>query len=243
MKKKLFLAFVVAFSLMYNGAVFASEVYVAVSPGIAQCVEDIYASFVSSGGGELLFVKEPTGPLAQKIDAGAPFALLVAADPDWPEWLEKRGKLRDVHPCANGRMVLWSESKSVCDNAVLAELWIAVPNPETTSHGKLASSLLKDEGIWDKNLASGAIIIVKDALHGVMAVGAGSADAAMIPASLAIESGGFYSHLPSPPLPTVGGLNAVLYDDTAAEFWNYLRSPAAAPIWEKWGFEPVEMAR
>ncbi|NCC69014.1 MAG: 3-phosphoserine/phosphohydroxythreonine transaminase, partial [Clostridia bacterium] len=41
-----------------------------------------------SGSEELdaKFVKEATGPLAQKIDAGAPYDLLIAADPKWPQW-------------------------------------------------------------------------------------------------------------------------------------------------------------
>ena len=244
MRKCLSLALVVAMLLACApGVASASEVYVAVSPGIAQCVEDIYASFVATGGGELVFVKEATGPLAQKIDAGAPFALLVAADPDWPEWLRKRGKIKDVHACAQGHLVLWCEDEKVCKDAAMADLRIATPDPDTTSHGVMAADLLKSEGIWEKNLESGRIIIVKNALQAVMTVNAGSADAALIPSSLAIESGGFYASLPSPAIPTVGGLNVDFPDETAAAFWEYLRSPESAPLWEKWGFEPVDVQR
>ena len=66
MRKSLSLALVVAMLLTcVTGVASASEVYVAVSPGIAQCVEDIYASFVAAGGGELVFVKEATGQIGR----------------------------------------------------------------------------------------------------------------------------------------------------------------------------------
>ena len=214
------------------------DVYIAVSPGIAQCVEDIHASFVAAGGGKLVFVKEATGPLAQKIDTGAPFHLLVAADPKWPKWLEERGKLQDMRVCANGTLVLWAEKEEFCSVEKLPTLRIATPDPETTSHGTLAADYLKSLKLWDDGMASGTIIITKDALHAVLSVQAGSSDVALIPASLAIEVKGTYVKLPTPSLPTVGGLITANPSDVAAAFWNYLCSPEAAPIWEKWGFEP-----
>ena len=225
------------------GAASEEDVYVAVSPGIAQCVEDMYASFVAAGGGKLVFVKEATGPLAQKMDAGAPFALLIAADPGWPKWLYERGKLKDMRVCANGHLVLWAEKEEFCCEEKLASLRIASPDPETTSHGTLAADYLKGLGLWDEGAASGKIVITKNALHAIMAVQAGSADVALVPASLAIEMEGVYVQLPVPPLPTVGGLSTAHSPESAAAFWKFLRSPEAAPLWEKWGFEAAEVAQ
>ena len=225
------------------GAASEEDVYVAVSPGIAQCVEDIYASFAAAGGGKLVFVKEATGPLAQKMDAGAPFALLIAADPGWPKWLLERGKLKDTQVCARGHLVLWTEKEELCSEEKLASLRIASPDPETTSHGALAADYLKSHGIWEKKMESQALVITKNALHAVMSVQAGSTDAALIPESLAIEVGGFRTRLPVSPHPTVGGLSTSFPSEVAEAFWKYLLSSNAAPLWKKWGFEPAEAVR
>ncbi len=233
-----------SFSSIFSSFSFAAEgdVYVAVSPGIARCVEDIYASFAAAGGGKLVFVKEATGPLAQKMDAGAPFALLIAADPEWPKWLLERGKLKDTQVCARGHLVLWAEKEEFGSEEKLASLRIASPDPETTSHGALAADYLKSHGIWEKKMESQALVITKNALHAVMSVRAGSTDVALIPESLAIEVGGFRTRLPVPPHPTVGGLSTSFPSEVAEAFWKYLLSSNAAPLWKKWGFEPAAEA-
>jgi molybdate transport system substrate-binding protein len=234
-----------SFSSFFSSLSFASggDVYVAVSPGIARCVENIYASFVDAGGGKLVFVKETTGPLAQKMDAGAPFAVLVAADPGWPKWLHEKGKLKDMQVCARGHLVLWAEKEELCSEEKLGSLRIASPDPETTSHGALAAAYLKSHGIWEKKMESQALVITKNALHAVMSVQAGSTDVALIPESLAIEVGGFRTRLPVSPHPTVGGLSTSFPSEVAEAFWKYLLSSNAAPLWKKWGFEPAEAVR
>lgn len=217
----------------------SDDVYVAVSPGIAPCVEEIYTRFSEAGGGPIVFVKEATGPLAQKMDAGAPFDLLVAADPEWPRWLAERGKLADLQKCADGHLVLWAENKDSCSEERLSALRIATPDPETTSHGILAAGYLKSAGLWEEGLASKKILFSRNALHAVLAVQAGSADAALIPESLAIGTKGAYTRLSVPPISTVAGVNTAGASETARAFFRFLLSPEAAGVWKKWGFEPA----
>lgn len=212
---------------------------VAVSAGIAQCVEDIHRAFTAAGNPPLTFVKEATGPLAQKIDAGAPYDLLVAADPKWPQWLTERGKLRDLHPCARGHLVLWSQKKEFCHPEALQDRIVASPTPESTSHGKLAQAYLASRKLWNVVPENTKLILTGNALQAVMAVKAGSAEVALIPTSLAIEVGGSYVVLPADPIPTVGGLRAAEADPNAVRFWTFLRSSDASKIWERWGFEPL----
>jgi molybdate transport system substrate-binding protein len=235
---RLFLLFLFLFCFSFP-AFSSDDVYVAVSPGIAPCVEDIYSLFAGAGGGPIVFVKEATGPLAQKMDAGAPFDLLVAADPEWPAWLAERGKLAGLQKCADGHLVLWAENKESCSEEKLPDLRIAAPDPETTSHGILAAGYLTSAGLWEEGLASKKILISRNALHAVLAVQAGSADAALIPESLAIGTKGAYIRLAVPPISTVAGLNTAGASETAGAFFRFLLSPEAAGVWKKWGFEPA----
>ncbi len=215
------------------------EGVVAVSAGIAQCVEDIHRAFTAAGNPPLTFVKEATGPLAQKIDAGAPYDLLVAADPKWPQWLAERGKLRNLHPCARGHLVLWSQKKEFCNPETLQDRIVASPTPESTSHGKLAQAYLVSRKLWNVAPENGKLLLTGNALQAVMAVKAGSAEVALIPMSLAIEVGGSHVVLPVDPIPTIGGLRTAETNPNAVRFWKFLRSSDAAKIWERWGFEPL----
>ncbi len=215
------------------------EGVVAVSAGIAQCVEDIHRAFTAAGNPPLTFVKEATGPLAQKIDAGAPYDLLVAADPKWPQWLAERGKLRNLHPCARGHLVLWSQKKEFCNPETLQNRIVASPTPESTSHGKLAQTYLVSRKLWNVAPENTKLMLTGNALQAVMAVKAGSAEVALIPMSLAIEVGGPHVVLPADPIPTVGGLRTAETNPNAVRFWEFLRSSDAAKIWERWGFEPL----
>jgi len=235
---RLFLLFLFLFCFSFP-AFPSDQVYVAVSPGIAACVEEIYTRFSEAGGGPIVFVKEATGPLAQKMDAGAPFDLLVAADPEWPAWLAERGKLADLQKCADGHLVLWAERKEFCSEERLHALRIATPDPETSSHGILAAGYLKSAGLLEEGLTSRKILIVRNALHAFLAVQAGSADAALLPESLVIGSKGVYTLLPVPPISTIAGINTSGVSETARAFFRFLLSPEVAGVWKKWGFEPA----
>lgn len=218
---------------------FAEAGVAAVSAGIAPCVEDLMSSFVANGGQPMALVKEATGPLAQQIDRGAPYDLLIAADPEWPQWLKERGKLKNLTVCAQGFLVLWSPSQKPIALEKLDSLRLATPNPETTSHGKLAKSYLEKRGLWAKALEAHRLIISDSAPAAVLAVKGGSADAAFIPLSLAKTLGGSVTSLPVDPTPTVVGLNAAGANENAVKFWKFLQSPKAASIWAKWGFRPL----
>lgn len=226
-------------SLLAAATLHAGEVgegIVAVSAGIAPCVEALIQAFVARGGRPMSVVREATGVLARQMDQGAPYDVLVAADPEWPEWLASRGKLRDVTVCAQGRMVLWSAKGETPALQELGRLVVACPDPATTSHGRLARRFLEDRGLWEAGQSNGRILLVSNAVQGVLTVKGGSAQAAFIPLSLAQTAGGSICDLPGMDLPTVAGMAATSLHPDAKPFLTFLASPEAAAIWRAWGF-------
>ena len=209
----------------------------AVSPGIAPCVEEIVTAYVAEGGQAPKVVKEATGVLARQIDQGAPYDLLVAADPEWPEWLAGRNKLVRSRVCAVGRLVLWVPSGAVPPFETLGEVKLAVPDPETTSHGKLAREFLKSRGLYDRGIEAKRVILVGNAVQGVAAARSGAVQGAFIPQSLATTAGGAWKAIPDTSLPTVAGLRAGGADPNAVRLYDFLASDRARKIWERWGFE------
>jgi molybdate transport system substrate-binding protein len=215
----------------------AEEGIVAASAGIAPCVEALIKSFATQGGQPLSLVREATGTIARQMDQGAPYDVLVAADPEWPEWLTKRGKLREAAVCAQGRMVVWVTTGEAPQLEELGKLILACPDPETTSHGKLAQRFLQDRKLWDAGKQSGKILVVANAVQGVLTVKGGAAQAALIPLALAQNSNGASRELPGTEIPTVAGLATTSTNPNARAFLKFLTSPAAAPVWRQWGFE------
>jgi len=215
----------------------AEEGIVATSAGIAPCVEALIKAFSAQGGQSLALVRESTGTIARQMDQGAPYDVLVAADPEWPEWLIQRGKLREAAVCAQGRMVVWVASGDAPKIEELGKLVLACPDPATTSHGKLAQRFLEDRKLWDAGKQGNKILVVANAVQGVLTVKGGATQAALIPLALAQNSSGAFRELPGTEIPTVAGLATASTNPNARAFLQFLASPGAAPVWRQWGFE------
>jgi len=228
-------------ALLFLGAALrapaAEEGIVAASAGIAPCVEALIKAYSTQGGAPLALVRESTGTIARQMDQGAPYDVLVAADPEWPAWLVQRGKLREASVCAQGRMVVWIASGEAPKLEELEKLILACPDPETTSHGKLAQRFLQNRQLWDTGKRNNRILVVANAVQGVLAVKGGAAQAALIPLALAQSSEGVYRELPGTAIPTMAGLGVTSTNPNARAFLRFLTSSGAEPIWRKWGFE------
>lgn len=216
----------------------AEDGVAAVSAGISPCVEEIMQAFVASGGQPLTLVKEATGPLARQIDQGAPYDILVAADPEWPDWLVERGHSRESRVCALGILALWSPSPVKEIGARdLAPLTLAVPNPEFTSYGKLAQTYLEGLGLWERGLKEKRTLICGGAPQCVAAVRAGTAKAALVPLTTAIKMGGTVLEIrKAGTLRTVVLVTDRVSSPNALAFKSFLFKEKARSIWKKWGF-------
>ena len=107
------LAIVSTFLLLFCVPAMAN--IVAVAAGIAPCVEEVVEAYVKAGGEKMELVKEACGPLAQQIASGAPYEVLLASEPRWPNWLEDKGLLTDVDTFAVGQLTLWNASSEPPD--------------------------------------------------------------------------------------------------------------------------------
>jgi molybdate transport system substrate-binding protein len=215
----------------------AEDGIVAASAGIAPCVESLIKAFATQGGRPLTLVREATGTIARQMDQGAPYDVLVAADPEWPQWLTRRGRLREASVCAQAPMVVWVAHGAAPKLEDLGTLILACPDPETTSHGKLVRRFLQDRKLWDAGRQNGKILVVANVMQGILTVKGGAAQAALIPLSMARNSSGASRELPGTVIPTVAGLAVSSANPNAKAFLTFLTSPGAAPVWRQWGFE------
>lgn len=214
----------------------AGKGLLAVSPGISPCIEEILDSFEASGGGSLVLVKETTGILARQIDSGAPYDLLIAADPEWPDWLISRGNGISSRICAWNRLSIWSERP--VDENDLSALVISIPNPDFTSYGNKAMEFLSQMGLWEKGIVNGQVLLCGSAPQCVATVRAGTAQVALIPLPTANLAGGHSRVIDRvDPLPVVVLLVSENPPEEILQFSSFLFGREASKIWLKWGFE------
>ena len=127
----------------------ADEVQVAVAANFTAPAKRIAEDFGKDTGHKALLAFGATGKFYAQIRAGAPFAVLLAADDETPARLEREG---DAVPgtrftYATGRLVLWSAKSGFVDGKgeVLGRTdlrHVAIANPKLAPYGQAALEAL-----------------------------------------------------------------------------------------------------
>jgi len=209
--------------------------YRQVRPGV-----DVSVTFGSSG---LFFAQ---------LSNGAPFDLYLSADGTYPRKLMEAGVALpgSEFPYAVGRIVLWvpKESPLHVESSGLKALTsesvkrISIPNPAHAPYGKAAEAALKHYGLYDA--VKGKLVMGQNAAQTAQFAQSRSADAAIIPLSLAsaptLARDGRYWIIPldaHPRLEQAGVLikasKATLEARLLAEF---LTGPDARAVLKQYGF-------
>jgi molybdate transport system substrate-binding protein len=129
--------------------VYAEPLTVAVAANVKYAFDELAAEFSKSTGIEVRSVFGSSGKLAAQINSGAPFDVFLSADMDYPEVLY-RDKLAMAAPTvyANGVLVLWTLNplnlgKGIQVLADPAVQKIAVANPRLAPYGREAMNALE----------------------------------------------------------------------------------------------------
>jgi molybdate transport system substrate-binding protein len=143
-------------TLFHCGTTRADEVQVAVAANFAAPMQQIAAAFEHDTGHHAALVVGATGKFYAQIHAGAPFALLLAADQGTPARLVEEGAAvpGSQFSYAVGKLALWSPKAGVVDEegAVLkspAIAHIAYCNPKLAPYGLAAVQALRSLGLYE----------------------------------------------------------------------------------------------
>ena len=102
---------------LFTSAVQAADVHVAVAANFAEPIKAVAAVLEKSTGHKLVVTLGATGKLYAQIKNGAPFDVLLAANTDVPQQLEKDGLTQpgSRFTYATGKLVLWSADAGKVD--------------------------------------------------------------------------------------------------------------------------------
>lgn len=151
----LFLWFVAALLVLAAAPAPAGEVRVAVAANFIGTLDRLGKAFGAESGNTLLVSAGSTGKLYAQIRNGAPYDVLLAADIDHPQRLE-REKLAVAgsrFTYARGRLALWSRDPGRVDaeaRVLRTDSFrhLAIANPRTAPYGAAAQQALQHLGLW-----------------------------------------------------------------------------------------------
>lgn len=137
----------------------ADEVSVAVAANFAAPMQKIAAAFAHDTGHKAVLSIGSTGKFYAQIKNGAPFQVLLAADNETPERLEKEGAALPGtrFSYAVGRLVLWSKQAGAVDaqGAVLKSKSgnferVALADPKLAPYGRAAIQTMERLGVLQR---------------------------------------------------------------------------------------------
>lgn len=154
--------------LLASGLVHAAQVRVAIAANMAGPMQKIAADFERATGHEVIPALGSTGRFYAQLRGGAPFEVLLAADGEIPERLEREGLAvpGSRFTYAIGQLVLWSLDPHGVDpqGNILKQLprgRLAIADPRLAPYGAAAIQTLTRLGVltaWRPALVQGESI-------------------------------------------------------------------------------------
>ncbi|MGH8671994.1 MAG: molybdate ABC transporter substrate-binding protein [Burkholderiales bacterium] len=228
----------------------AEDVLVAVAANFLEPMQALQEPFNKQTGHTIKISAGSTGAFYTQIRNGAPFDVLLAADQERPQLLEKAGltvpKSRFTY--AIGKLVLWSadptligaDGKDVLQSDKFK--YLAIANPATAPYGAAAQKTLENLGLWEQ--LTPKMVRGNDLAQTFQFVATRNAQLGFVAMSQAIGPHGAAgsrwdvpSNLHKPILQDAVLLKRAANNPAATALMDYLRSPATQNLIKSYGYD------
>jgi molybdate transport system substrate-binding protein len=220
---------------------------------LKEAVDEQARRFDADTGNEVVASYGGSNALAKQIAAGAPADVFISADLDWMDYLEQHGQLLPGSRTnlLRNELVLIAPASSQATlriapgfglAAALGGGKLAMANADSVPAGKYGKSALESLGVWKTVEMQ---VVRTDNVRGALAlVARGEAAFGIVYKTDALAEKGvrIVDTFPEPthaPIVYPAALIAPGKSPAAKAFLGFLRSGAARPIWEKYGFAPL----
>lgn len=231
-------------------AVYAANVTIFAAASLKEALDEQARQFEVRTGDKLVVAYAGSPALAKQIDAGAPADVFISADLEWMDYLEQRRLLAPSTRVTllRNTLVLIAPATSNVNlkigpgfglAAALGGERLAMANPDSVPAGKYGKNALEALGVWrsvEKHLARAenvraalALVARREAPLGIVY----GTDAFAEKGVRVVDTFPTNSH---PPILYPAAVVAASQSPAARPLLDYLRSPAASPIWERYGF-------
>lgn len=141
--------------LLYTTNLIADDFIIAGAANIQYALEALKKEYSKSSGNSFKTVFSSSGKLSAQIQNGAPYAIFLSADMDYPQKLYKAGfAIAEPSVYAKGQIVLWSNRKLISKDIkkILTSenvKSIAIANPALAPYGKESINILENLKLYE----------------------------------------------------------------------------------------------
>lgn len=244
--KRLFILCLAAITCSTAGLpALAAETKVAVAANFTDAAKEIAQAFTAETGHQAVLSFGSTGQLFTQISQGAPFEIFLAADQLRPEKAEQDGfaVAGSRFTYAVGKLILWSKAAGFVSSPDIlssgAYEKLAIANPKTAPYGAAAVEVLMALNAYDA--VQGRLVQGNNIAQTYQFVESGNAELGFVARSQIVgHKEGSQWAVPDE-LYTAIRQDAVLLqsganNDAARAFLEFLKSPAAKAVIEKYGY-------
>jgi len=231
----------------------AAEVTVFAAASLREAMDAQAKKFESVTESRVIVAYGGSNALARQIEAGAPAEVFVSADEDWMDYLDRRrllvpgtrsnllsNELVLIAPASSSAVLRIAPGIGLA--AALGNEKLAMANPDSVPAGKYGKSALESLGAWksiekqvvrtDNVRAALALVARGEAAFGIVY----KTDALAEKNVRIVDAFPKATHAP---IVYPAALVAPGRSPAAKALLDFLRSGAARPIWEKYGFAPL----
>jgi len=242
---------VLAFILLVAASLAAEELSIAAASDLNFALRDIAAAYQQKSGNTLKISYGSSGNFFTQIGNGAPFDIFFSADINFPLQLQAASLTEPgtLYPYTTGKIVLWVPNGSKLDLSrgikVLLDpaiQKIAIANPKHAPYGRAAEAALRKSGIYDK--VASKLVLGENISQTSQFVETGNADVGILALSLAsaptMKNRGRYIEIAADLYPALQQAAVILkrspHKQIAADFLEFIKSPTAQEIFQRYGF-------
>jgi molybdate transport system substrate-binding protein len=230
-----------------------ANVTVFAAASLKEALDEQARQFESRTGDKVVVSYAASNALARQIEAGAPADLFISADLDWMDFLDQRKLLAPgtrVTLLGNTLVLIAPATSNVTLKigagfglaSALGDGRLAMANPDSVPAGKYGRSALEALGVWAS--VETRIARTENVRAALALVARGEVPLGIVYRTDALAEKGVrvVDTFPASTHPTIlypAAVVATSQSPSARPLLDYLHFPAAAPIWEKYGFGVV----
>lgn len=237
------------FAPVFATPVLAADITVFAAASLTDALNEIGKAYEAKTGNHVVFSFAASSVLARQIQSSAGADMFLSADLDWMDYLDKKALLAPGtrHTLLGNHLVLIAPAGLKANVKIaphfdlagaLGNSRLALADPASVPAGKYAKTALTNLGVWDS--VSGKLAVAENVRAALAYVARGETTLGIVYNTDAkIEprvrvAGTFPDNSHAPILYPV----ALMKDARpgAADFENYLESPAAAAVFRRDGF-------
>ncbi len=251
MKKLRTLVLLLAASLLAVTSLHAAEnIRISVAASMTNALKDISAQFTAEQKIPVVPNFGPSGALAKQINEGAPADLYISANQKWMTFLRDKKRIDPATEkimATNSLVFIGMKNPAITKMADITSLkQIAIGSPKIVPAGDYAAQAMEKAGIYKELQDGKKLVLAKDVRQALAYADRGETDGAFVyktDALLATHAvilfevpQDLYAPVTYPIALTVEGAK----NKAAKAFYDFLATPEALKIFQKYGFSPAQ---